>query len=279
MLENIVKYCILYAMNIIDIVQSQDTYISPQVSPRCFPHMFPSVYGYYVLLKEIISCSLVVRKYDAQQALPFILQHTASIVHGLESIGIPFIIEGMEYTKQKPCVIVANHMSSLETIITALFAAGCYPVSFVSKRSVMSYPFFKEIFSKLYPLLIDRNNPREDFKTVLKEGEKILQLGRHVVIFPQGTRSQTCIPEDFSSIGVKLAKTANRSVIPLALKTDAWHVGSWIKDIGYIQRVPVRYKFFPPIEVKSATGKEEHMECVDQICMTVSRWIQEDNSQ
>lgn len=264
-------------MNIIDIVEQHDKYNSPQIQPRCIPRFFPSLYAYYVVLREIITCSLVVRKYDSNGALPFILHHTSAIVQGLEAIGIPFFIEGMEYTKHRPCVIIANHMSSLETIVTALFAGGRYPVSFVSKRSVMSYPFFKEIFAKLYPLLIDRTNPREDFKTVLREGEKILQLGRHIVIFPQGTRSATCIAEDFSSIGVKLAKAAGYPVLPLAIKTDAWHVGPWIRDIGYIQRVPVRYKFFPPIEVTTATGKEEHIQCVQQICTTVNEWIHSDS--
>lgn len=264
-------------MSILDIIQEQDTYYSPTIQPRMFARRLPSLYAYYVSLKEIISCSLSVKKCSPIEALPSILHHTAAIVHGFESIGIPFNIEGIQYTKEQPCVIIANHMSSLETIVTALFAGACYPVSFVSKRSVMSYPFFRVIFSKLYPLLIDRKNPREDFKTVLKEGEKILNLGRHVVVFPQGTRSYTCVPEDFSSIGVKLAKSAGYPIVPLAIKTDAWHVGPWIRDIGYIKRVPVRYKFFPPIKVTSATGKEEHMECVHSICTTVNTWIEEDS--
>lgn len=264
-------------MDVEKAIQYEDSYHSIPIVPSYWSRTFPSIQGHYVIMKEILRCACSIRKSNPEESFPFIMKHMKAIVIGLEEIGIEFIIDGMNNVKAEPVIIIANHMSSLETILTPIFAGGVYPVSFVSKRSVMSYPLFNRIFSKLYPLLIDRINPREDFKTVMREGERILKLGRNLVIFVQGTRTKECKEEDFSSIGIKLAKSTGYPVVPLALKTDAWHVGSIVKDIGYMLPIPVRYKFFPRIHVTSTTGKEEHILCTRQICSTVNKWIEEDS--
>ena len=41
-------------------------------------------------------------------------------------------------------------------------------------------------------------------------------------------------PEEFNSIGVKLAKKAGVPVVPVAIKTDFWGNGRIIKELGPI---------------------------------------------
>ena len=58
-----------------------------------------------------------------------------------------------------------------------------------------------------------------------------LRNGMSVIIFPQTTRIMDFDRKQFNSMGVKLAKRAQVPVVPIALKTDAWGVGKWIKDL------------------------------------------------
>jgi 1-acyl-sn-glycerol-3-phosphate acyltransferase len=63
-----------------------------------------------------------------------------------------------------------------------------------------------------------------------------------------------------SSIGVKLAKRAGVPIIPLALKTDAWKNGKFIKDFGVIDAAePVRFAFGAPLSVVGKGAEEQQM--------------------
>ena len=59
------------------------------------------------------------------------------------------------------------------------------------------------------------------FKAVLEGGKQRLQKGISIIVFPQTTRTVRFEPENFNSIGVKLAQRAKVPIIPLALRTDA----------------------------------------------------------
>ena len=53
-----------------------------------------------------------------------------------------------------------------------------------------------------------------------------------VLIFLQTTRELRFDPKKFNTLGIKLAKRAKVPVIPVAVKTDVWGMGKWIKDFG-----------------------------------------------
>ncbi|MDV7395913.1 lysophospholipid acyltransferase family protein, partial [Arthrospira platensis SPKY1] len=94
------------------------------------------------------------------------------------------------------------------------------------------------------PVVVGRENPRDDFKRVMEEGADRLRRGYHLVIFPQRTRSVQFEPAEFNSIGVKLARHAGAPVIPLALQTEAWGNGKRFKDFGRINPdLPMHFEF------------------------------------
>jgi 1-acyl-sn-glycerol-3-phosphate acyltransferase len=135
------------------------------------------------------------------------------------------VIKAME-----PCVFVGNHMSVLETFVLPSLIQPHYDVTFVVKDSLMSYPLFGTILQARDPIVVGRVNPREDLKTVLEEGQKRLSQNISVIIFPQTTRSPEFDAQKFNTLGVKLAKRANVPVIPVALKTDAWGKGKFVRQ-------------------------------------------------
>jgi 1-acyl-sn-glycerol-3-phosphate acyltransferase len=170
----------------------------------------------------------------------------------LEKLGVNFTIENIRVLEnlKQPCVFVSNHMSALDAFIFPSIIRPFTDFTFVGKTSLVKSPLFKHIIMSRDPILVDRKNPREDFRCILAEGEKRLSKGTSILIFPQATRAKKFDIKQFNSIGVKLAKHARVPIIPIALCTDVWKAGRVIKDIGKIEPSrPVYVSFGDPINV------------------------------
>jgi len=171
-----------------------------------------------------------------------------------------------------PCVFIGNHMSTLETFLLPGIICPKKPSSFVVKTALIEMPLFGTIMKATMPIVVGRVNPVEDFKVVINEGCELIRSGRSVIVFPQSTRGSIFDPEKFNSIGVKLAKKAGVPIIPIALKTDFWDNGKWIKDIGPVHReLDVYIEFGDAINVSGA-GKEEHQQIVSFIKNRLNKW-------
>lgn len=195
-------------------------------------------------------------------------------MQGLEKVGVQIEVTGANHLSQVagPCVFIANHMSTLETICLPAVIEPYKECTFIVKRGIAEYPIFKHIILSREPIVVDRTNPREDLQTVLEEGGKALAKGRSVVVFPQTTRTLTLDPEHFNSIGIKLAKRANVPVVPLALKTDAWGIGSLIKEFGRIDPTQkVHMAFGAPLTIEGR-GATEHKQIIDFIQGRLQIW-------
>jgi len=147
-----------------------------------------------------------------------------------------------------PFVFCGNHMSTLETFLLPGIITPYMPCSFVVKDALLQNRIFGPIMNALQPIAVGRQDPRKDLKAVLQEGtEHIQKNGRSIFIFPQTTRMTTFNPEQFNSLGVKLASRAGVPVIPVALKTDFWTPGKVLKDVGSVHpEKDVRISFGEP---------------------------------
>lgn len=195
-------------------------------------------------------------------------------MQALESVGVLIEICGLKNleTFNGPCVFIGNHMSTMETICLPGVVQPYKDCTFVVKRGIVEYPVFKHIMLARNPIVVDRENPRDDLKAVLEEGCELLARGCSVVVFPQTTRTVTFEPEHFNTIGVKLAKRANVPVVPVALKTDAWGIGSFVKELGRIDpSKKIHMAFGAPIEIQSR-GNDEHKQIVEFIQQHLQRW-------
>jgi 1-acyl-sn-glycerol-3-phosphate acyltransferase len=192
----------------------------------------------------------------------------------IEDCGGKFHINGMDnLTKtEDPVVIISNHMSILETMIFPGLIAPKRWVTFVVKDSLVTHPVFGPVMRSRNPIVLSRSNPREDLQIVMQKGGELLQKGCSIVIFPQSTRIAGFVPQEFNSIGVKLAARSHVPVIPVAIKTDFWRNGRIIKDLGPINRkLPIYMEFGSPMNV-STSGKEEHAFMVDFIASRMATW-------
>lgn len=197
-----------------------------------------------------------------------------AVIRIVEKSGGDIGIEGfrnLEALDNEPVVYIGNHMSLLETFLLPSFLLENGLLSYVIKESLARYPVFGGIMTHIESIAVTRDNPRNDLKTVLKEGKTRLSAGRSVVIFPQSTRSTSFVPSQFNTLGAKLAERCGVPVVPVAVKTDFLRNGRFLKDMGPVDPdQPVRFAVGPAIRGESA--KVAHRLTVDFITEKMQEW-------
>ena len=192
----------------------------------------------------------------------------------IEKAGGRFEITGMEniVKHEGPVLFISNHMSTLETMIFPCIISPLRKVTFVVKESLIKHPLFKDVMLSRDPIVVGRSDPRKDLEAVMDGGADLLKSGTSIVIFPQSTRSVEFKPEDFNSLGVKLARKAGVPVVPVAIKTDFWGNGSMIKELGPIDsKKTIHIKFGEPFMIKG-NGKEENAGIISFIQDSLKDW-------
>jgi 1-acyl-sn-glycerol-3-phosphate acyltransferase len=205
-------------------------------------------------------------------------QDSLRVLRALEESGCRLRIEGLDNIDraQGPCVFIANHMSTLETFVLPVLIQPRREVTFVVKESLLRTPYFRFVLQSREPIALSRNNPRRDLAAVLEGGEARLKNGRSIIIFPQSTRSLSLNPEQFNSIGVKLARRAGVPVVPVALRTDAWAAGlPPFRDFGPLHpERPVHVRFGEPFSVQGS-GKAGQAAVYGFIEACLRQWAEE----
>ena len=252
-----------------DIPFPDDTYASPPFEGS--PPFFPSL-RFYPQLAAILYREGGKAKAGTYTGADW-SQASIDVLRALEGCGVRTEVSGMDVLNHPaPCVFIANHMSTLETFVLPCFIQPRKDLTFVVKRSLLTFPGLGPVLSSRRPVAVNRVNPREDLTTVLEEGAKRLAEGTSIIVFPQSTRSPGLDLTVFNSIGVKLARRAGVPVVPLALRTDAWGTGSLLKDLGRIHpSLPVRFAFGESFPI-SGNGKEEHKRVCDFIATKLQEW-------
>ncbi|MBF0519397.1 MAG: 1-acyl-sn-glycerol-3-phosphate acyltransferase [Nitrospirae bacterium] len=234
--------------------------------------MFPSLFFYPNMVLTVYQASWEAKTgiYDRKNSF----KSGITIVHELEKVGVTFDVTGIDNIKntEGACLFISNHMSVMETFILSTFICPYKELTYVVKESLFRYPIFKHIMFGIRAISVGRKNPKEDLMAVLNGGSAALSERRSVVVFPQSTRSVEFDIKAFNTIGVKLAKRANVPVIPLALKTDAWGNGKYLKDYGKIDpKKVVHFAFGVPLYIKG-NGSEQHKAITDFITDKLKLW-------
>jgi 1-acyl-sn-glycerol-3-phosphate acyltransferase len=179
-------------------------------------------------------------------------------LRAIERAGATVEIEGIANLQsfEGPCVFIANHMSTLETYSLPGILLPFRNITYVVKRSLVTYPVFGRIMRWVQPITVTRTNPRED---------------------PQTTRTMELEPERFNSIGIKLARRAGVPVVPIALRTDALRNGRVLKDFGPLDPSrDVHFSIGEPMEI-TGRGNEEHRRIIEFITAKLNTWKAQDS--
>jgi 1-acyl-sn-glycerol-3-phosphate acyltransferase len=253
-----------------------DAYQTPEGFPRAWGDRlcFGSRWWFYarqfhVILRDSRRSRL--GRYDDQAWF----RSSREVLHILERAGARVTIEGIDHIRSLPgpAVFVANHMSTLETFALACIIGPIRPFTFVVKKKLIDDRIFGPIMRSRNPIAVGRQDPKRDLEAVLAGGAERLSQGLSLVIFPQATRRRVFEAEQFNSLGVKVAERAGAPLVPLAIKSDFWGEGRWLRDFGPLDRKqPVHFAFGAPRPVTPQNRREIHAETVAFIQKMLRSW-------
>lgn len=193
--------------------------------------------GYAVIMILQPTASLIAKPFVSQAFLHRFTTNACvySIWWAKVVCGIRYEVIGRENIPDTPCVILSKHQSAWETLfLQVLFQ----PTSTVLKKSLLRIPFFGWGLALMEPIAIDRSQRSNALKEVIRQGVERLKEGKHVIIFPEGTRTRPGEQVEYSAGGAMLAVKAGVPALPVALNSGLyWPRGSLIKKPGVIRVV------------------------------------------
>lgn len=127
-------------------------------------------------------------------------------------VGCPLKVKGKENFKKNTAYIVAsNHNSMLDVPISCPFIPGANKT--IAKDSFAKVPLFGWFYRK-GAVLVNRKSEISRRRS-FEEMKKVLSIGMHMSVFPEGTRNRTSEPlKKFYDGAFKLAIATNTPVIP-----------------------------------------------------------------
>lgn len=161
--------------------------------------------------------------------------HTA-LAGCLRLVGVRLVIEDtLREPPGRPLIFAANHQSIFDIPLLAA-ALARYRPRFVAKRSLgRGIPTISFGLRRGQSALIDRANPRQSTRAILKLGRFMVERGCGVILFPEGRRARDGGLQPFQPAGVAaLLKTAPGAlVVPVAID-GSWRLAR--RGLGPIRR-------------------------------------------
>lgn len=154
-------------------------------------------------------------------------------IHAVRIIcGIRYEISGLENLPAPPVLIASRHESTFDVLIwIAMLPAAC----FVVKRELSRIPLFGRCIRVTGMISVDREAGGAAMRTLLRGGDRASADGRHIIIFPEGTRVE---PGEYPPLQPGVAALASRtklSVVPVMTNSGRfWGRHAFCKRPGTI---------------------------------------------
>ena len=182
----------------------------------------------------IVSSLFVTKEFYTENSPYYRFLLMAGSFIAIKGAGIKIVVSGRENIPKCRFLLVGNHRSNFDPIIT-WYALAKEDIAFVSKPSNFNIPFYGRIIRKCCFMPIDRENPRNAITTINKSASLIKSGAVSVGIYPEGTRSKNSELLPFHNGVFKIAqKAASPIVIASVIGTEK------VKD-NYFRRKTVVY--------------------------------------
>ena len=175
----------------------------------------------------------------------------------LESIcNIKHKIEGLENIPNETVLVASKHQSAFETFALFYYLKDCF---FVHKKELFMIPIFGQYLFKSSMVAINRSGGTKTMRKMLQDVKKKLDLGRSIIIFPEGTRTVPGSKPRYKTGFIGIYNHTNKKILPVALNSGlCWSKKSWILNNGLIT-----IKILPTI--KENLDKKEILQKVQDI--------------
>lgn len=128
--------------------------------------------------------------------------------------GLRYRVSGLEALPTETTIVLSKHQSAWDII--ALRALLPERQSWVLKQELMGIPVFSAGLKRLRCIPIDRTAGRRAIVELVREGLRLLNSGRWVIVFPEGTRVAPGCRHPYAIGGAVLAERSGRPVVPIA---------------------------------------------------------------
>lgn len=142
--------------------------------------------------------------------------------------------ENLPVGTKAPAVLLVKHQSTWETF--AMPALMPHPLAYVFKKELLYVPFFGWAMSRMDMIHIDRSKRAQAFNKVVQQGQRLLDKGTWVIMFPEGTRIPRGQKGQYKSGGTRLAVQTGAPVIPIAVTSaKCWPRRALLKKPGVVE--------------------------------------------
>jgi 1-acyl-sn-glycerol-3-phosphate acyltransferase len=154
--------------------------------------------------------------------------------------GVRLEVRGQEHIPSGGAIVASKHQSALETF--ALLPLLPFP-TFVVKRELKWVPLFGLYTSTSGMIHVDRGGGAAALKSLVERSREEVAKARQIIIFPEGTRMAPGAPPDYHYGVVRLYRSLDVPVVPVALNCGLfWPRRSFLRHPG-----TAVIEFLPPI--------------------------------
>lgn len=148
---------------------------------------------------------------------------------------VDYKLEGTENIPQGAAIVLSNHQSTWETLAFQKFLPEQV---WVAKIELLRIPIFGWGLKSCEPITIDRKSGKKAMEQLIEQGKVMLDRGRWIVLYPEGTRVPSGVKSRFKLGGALLAAAADYPILPVAHNAgEYWPRNSFFKYPGTITMV------------------------------------------
>lgn len=148
------------------------------------------------------------------------------------SVGLRHQVRGLENLPDGPAIIAPKHQSTWDTLI---FALPLRLPAYVLKRELMRIPLFGLYLRRAGMIPVDRSGGSGALKRMVAEAKRAASAGRHLLIYPEGTRTAPGERRPYHPGVAALYGQLDLPVVPVALNSGLfWRRRAFTKRPGLI---------------------------------------------
>lgn len=156
-------------------------------------------------------------------------------------VGLRWTVRGREHLLPGPAIIACKHQSMWDTIIWHIEVAD---PAVVMKKELLKIPVYGWYCRHTKQIPIDRAAGASALKQMLVHARAARDAGRHLIIFPQGTRTAPGTESPYLPGVAALYRDLGLPVVPVALNSGRfWGRNAFMKRPGtivleYLEPIP-----------------------------------------
>lgn len=164
--------------------------------------------------------------------------------------GVKVEVEGLENLPDRNMLYVGNHQSIVDIPVMLGYVPGIK--GFIAKKETKKLPIINWWMEEINCVFLDRHNIRQGIKDMAKAKE-LLEEGKTLVIYPEGTRSKGDQMGEFKKGSLKIAVQAGVPIVPVAIS------GSYkiFEENRKIKKGQVKLKIGQPINIEDLSEEEK----------------------